>query len=302
MQSIERTSHRLTLKSCPWILWLGGSFFTVVGLLLLAIPKPTTQLTCTRTQNNCQISISSLGQQQNGTIAIKDLDKAQLEVPAPIQQARQRTPGSGAHDAYAVVLRTKQENFVFSHLAPLKEPEQEQVVRQINEFIHNPQIGTLSIDQKSHPGVYFFSAFCIALGGLLAAAGRSSYVAFDRSSGLVKIVRPNLLKDRTYTCQIQDIAEVRLERVIRRPSSPQPIAKDDYSLPAELDLGDYFVYRISIWLNDGSQIPLTAKFAPDFSGGNDQAALVAEIQQFLKGIPLLMEAHGVRIDEILQNS
>jgi hypothetical protein len=302
MQSIERTAHRLTIKSCPWILWLGGSLFTVVGLLLLAIPKPTTQLTCTRAQGNCQLSISSLSQPQNSTIAIKNLAKAQLEVSAPIQQARQRAKGNGANDAYAVVLHTKQENFVFSHLAPLKEPEQEQVVRQINEFIHNPQIGTLSIDQKSHPGIYFFSAFCIALGGLLVTAGRSSYVSFDRPSGLVKIVWPSLLKDRTYSVQLQNIAEVRLERAIKRPSSPQLIVKEDYSLPSELDLGDYFVYRISIWLNDGSQIPLMAKFAPDFRGGEDTAALVAEIQQFLKDIPLLTEAHGVRIDEILQNS
>ncbi len=302
MQSIERTSHRLTLKSCPWILWLGGALFAVVGLSLLAIPKPTTQLTCIRTQNNCQISISSLGQQQQGTIAIENLEKAQLEVPATTQQARQRAKGNGANDAYAVVLHTKQENFVFSNLAPLHQPEQERVVRQINEFIHNPHIGTLSIDQKSHSGIYFFSAFCIALGGLLITAGRSSYVSFDRPSGLVKIVWPNLLKDRTYTCQLRDIAEVRLEQAIKRPSSPQPIAKEDYSLPAELDLGDHFVYRISIWLNDGSQIPLMAKFAPDFSGGEDTAVLVTEIQQFLKGIPLLKEAHGVRIDEILQNS
>jgi hypothetical protein len=303
MQSIERTAHRLTLKSCPWILWLAGSLCGVVGLALLATPKPSTQLTCTRAQGNCQLSISSLSYQHNGMIAIKDLEKAQLEVPATVQQASQRANnGSAASDTYAVVLHTKQQSFVFSHLAPLKQPEHEQVVRQINEFIHNKQLKTLSIEQKSHPGIYFFSVFCIALGGLLATAGRSSSVSFDRPSGLVKIVWPRLLKDRIYTFQMQNITEVRLERAIKRPSSLQPILKEDYSLPCELDLGDYFVYRIRIGLSDGSQIPLTAKFAPDSRSGADTAALVAEIQQFLQGIPLLTEAHGVRIDEIIQKS
>jgi hypothetical protein len=301
MQSIERTPHRLTLKSRPWIWWLGGSLCTVVGLALLAIPKPTTQFTCTRAQGNCQLSISTLGHQQNSTIAINNIKKAQLEVPTD-HQARQPATGSSAADAYAVMLYTKQEKFVFSHLAPLQQSEPEQVVRQINEFIHNPQVAKLSIDQKPHPNIYFFSAFCIAFGGLLATASRSSYVAVDRPSGLVKIVWPHLLKNRIHTCQIQDIAEVRLERAIRRPSVTQPIAKEDYGLLTKLDVGDFFVYRISILLNDGSQIPLTAQFAPDLRSGEDTAALVAEIQQFLKGIPLLTEAHGVRIDEILQNS
>ena len=77
----------------------------------------------------------------------------------------------------------------------------------------------------------------------MATAGRSSYVSVDRPSGLVKIVWPHLLKNRIHTCQIQDIAEVRLERAIRRPIIPQPIAKEDYSLPTGLDHGDYFIYR-----------------------------------------------------------
>jgi hypothetical protein len=244
MKLIERTSQRLTLKSRPWIAWLGGSLCAGLGLMLLAIPKPTTQLACARTQGTCQLSSSGLSHSQNRIIGIADLQKAQREVP-------------------------------------------KQMIRQINDFIQNPQIGTLSIEQKSHPGIYLLGALGTILGGLMIVAAGTTRVSFDRPSGLVKIVRGSLLRDRSYSCQLHSIAEVRLERSMGRPSSPQASEK-----------GDYCVYRISLALTDGSQLPLTANFAPDLHQGEDIAALVRQIQQFLQGIPLLRAADGVRMDEI----
>lgn len=302
MQSIKRTAHRLTLKSYPWLSWLGGSLCAGMGLALLAIPKPVTQFTCARNQGTCQLSTSGLGHQQQQTMVIGDLKKAQLEVPATVQPARQRTQGSSANDAYAVVLYAQQESFVFSHLSQLGQPEQERVVRQINDFIQNPQIGSLAIDQKSSPGLYLFAAFWLALGATIALSGSRNQVCFDRPSGVVKVVCHRFLQEQTYTCQLQHIVEVRLHRAIQRPTSPHRIEKDDYGLAAHPDRGDYFVYRISLILSDGSELPLTAKFMPDLSGGAKIGYLVSEIQQFLRGISLLTEAHGVRIDEILQNS
>jgi hypothetical protein len=300
MKLIERTSQRLTLKSRPWIAWLGGSFCAGIGLMLLAIPKPSTHLTCARTQGTCQLLSSGLGySSQKHVVAIEDLHKAQMELPPDLQQARRITKTTAA--AYAVILHTHKESLVIGQPSKLGQSEPEQMVRQINDFIQNPQTGTLSIDRKADHGIHFLGAFCIVLGGLIAVAGRSTQVSFDRSSGLVKIVWHSLLKDRTYDCQLQNIAEVRLERSVKRLSSFQPIEKDDYGLPNQLARGDYFVYRIILTLTDGSQLPLTEKFVPDLHWGEDTAELAGGIKQFLKGIPLLSEAHGVRMDKINQN-
>jgi hypothetical protein len=282
MKPIESSAHRLTLKSRPWLAWVGGAIGAGLGLTLMASAKPTTQVACDRPQGYCQIQV----QGRERRVPIADLQKAQMEA----------RPGQRGRDIYGVVLHSQTETLKIEYLENAGAIEQERIVRLVNGFLKDRKTDYLTLEQGIHPGIYAIGALLIMLGGLMAVAGRTTQVSFDRPSGLVRITRHCLGKNEVYTCSLQEVIDVELERALQRPSSPQIIQKEDYGLPPERGAGDYYVYRISLRLANGQYLPLTDKFTPDLHGGRDIAMLVGKIQQFLKGIPLLGEAYGVKMN------
>jgi hypothetical protein len=282
MKPIESSAHRLTLKSRPWFAWVGGAIGAGLGLTLMASAKPTTPVVCDRPQGHCQIQV----QGRERRVPIADLQKAQM-------QAR---PGQRGRDIYGVVLHSQTETLKIEYLDSAGAIEQERIVRLFNGFLKDSKTDYLTLEQGVHPGVYAFGALLIALGGLLAVAGRTTQVSFDRPSGLVRITRHRLGKNEVYTCSLQEVISVELERTLKRPGSPQIIQRKNYGLRSEREAKDHYAYRISLRLANGQYLPLTDKFTPDLQGGKDLALLVGKIQQFLKGIPLLGEAYGVKMN------
>jgi hypothetical protein len=299
MQPIEHRHHRLTLRSQPGLAWLGAAVCMGLGLLLALGPKPTTQLTCDRSSQTCTIQArKGIGNYQHHRLPLNHIHKAQLEVPAPVQLAQQLGNRPLDLRSYGVVLYTSQGSLQLSTLSTADYRQREQSVRQINAFIGDAQQPTLTLSEGVAPGVYGMGLLLIALGGLWAATAPRSRVCFDRASGLAQLTWHSGMTDRTYTCQLQDIRGVDLEWTIRRPTSPQPIAKDNYTLPEVPAPGEFWAYRILLTLQDGSQLPLSQSFTPCFDRQRRQPPPLVAIQQFLPQRDLLQlnTAQGVKMD------
>ncbi|AFY53449.1 hypothetical protein Riv7116_0868 [Rivularia sp. PCC 7116] len=271
-----KTSNKLTVKFLPWFIWAMAGFFTVVILPMLmttflqSIPK---KLTCKReksTQINCQLQNSILS---STAVAVEGLQGARFQTKAynhnkNQNQSRNRIP----YEIQKIFLLTKKGEVVFlSHQAYSPEYTTQKMLSwesQINAFVSNPNQQYLKLQTANTEPTWFVMtpSRWIIIGAIfngilvITIMGEVSICEFDLSSGYMTRKRRWLfLFTKKTKHSLQEIKDVQVEWEKHKTN----------------------VYRITLTLASGKQLPLSTYYANYLKPAEKIKTTTDEIRNFL---------------------
>ncbi len=128
--------------------------------------------------------------------------------------------------------------------------------------------------------VYYVAMALIALGVWTITTATTTKVSFDRHHSRLQIVWHRFLKDAKYTCNLHEIVDVKLEKLVKSYNMPQNV-ENYYNLNHEVLPQEYVVWRLNLILASGHALPLTQQFNSDVQNGEDIKKLFSYIQEFL---------------------
>ncbi len=193
LEIIERTPTTLKLEAKRKLvlldILLGGIFF-VVGLAIMSSWAKLTTLKCDRltpTQVACELTSSSLLEKHITPIPVGEFQGAELKV-------KESSNGT----TYGVTLLTKKKDIPLSDWRSSSKKVKYKKVKEINDFIRNPEQMSLRIQQDDR-------WFVNALGGIFALSGSSVIVKtltkklditciFDKDADRMYLKRQNIFK------------------------------------------------------------------------------------------------------------
>lgn len=261
MKVLRQNSSELTLQHSPWWIWMmGGIFVLMGGLPLLFLGQST--LTCQRstpTVGTCQLVKGTLFRHQVETFALQDLTEARVET-----RSARRKGGRRRSLTYQILLVTRDREI------PLKDYYSSgdgQLARanRINQFRKTPSLLTLSETEDDRPWALGFLALFSSVGvGTILVFGQKLTYEFNRTLGLLAILRQGVIGTKHREHSLQNLAGIRIE------CSSSSKSKN---------------YRVALVYENGESVPMTFYYS---SGRAEHAQTASQIGEFLK-LPILEE-------------
>ncbi len=261
MKIIHHSPTLLTLQLRPWFLWLFGAAFSTAGLVVILLLGNVTTLTCQRTgtTGDCKLSQSGV------------LDSSLQRLPLnEVRGAEIATHHNRDGNTYQIRLLTDTGEIPLTSYYSSGYSSKANVVQQIEQFVSNPEISSLSIQEDGRWFAYPFGGVFLLSGLAIATCfGQVVTCSFDKTMGKFTIQRQGLLGNHQRHYRIQDISNVEIEESRGNNSS---------------------TYRVSLVIYDDSSdgyqrsknyhqmVPLTTYYS---SGYNEKQKTVDSIRNFL---------------------
>lgn len=204
MQVIQHTSDRLVLRERPWVLWMIGGLFTIVGAVVFILVGETVSFRCDRTLTppTCTLTNQKLLTQRSITLPIQNLQKAE------VQSSRSRK----GRTTYRVLLRTGSGNIplvgTFDNIS-----NHSAQTRRINNFLQNSNQTTLELTSDYR---WFAFLFLVIFSGagiwMLLVEGKIFTFDFNKQTGEFTLHSRGVLGQGQHQYQLRDIKRVWIER------------------------------------------------------------------------------------------
>ncbi len=128
--------------------------------------------------------------------------------------------------------------------------------------------------------IYYAAIALMALGAWTIITVTTTKVSFDRHHSHLQIVWHRFLKDVKYTCNLHEIVDVKLEKLVKSYNMPHNI-ENYYNFNNEILPQEYVIWRLHLILASGHSLPLTQQFNSDAENGEDIEKLFSYIKEFL---------------------
>ncbi len=257
MQVIQENTDTLTLKIRPWLLWLVGSAFALMGAFLSLVLWQKTVLECVRSpeeDGKCRLQQTTAFSQSITELRLSELLGASI---GTIRKEGQ-TPNH-------VRLITSSGNIPFIPYYTLGYGDRQQIVDEIDTFLWDPQQISLLIQDDSR-------WFAIAFGGLFMITGLSislifgqeTTCIFDRQDGSLVVEKKGIILHHQRNYPITAVSDIEVEE-------------------SKGSKGN--TYRLSLVLDEAnsSQPSLHLPLSPYYSAGLSEKQQAAhQIRTFLK--------------------
>ncbi len=205
---IQRPPNQLILRRRPLGLWLVGSFFTIVGVVVIILFSKASIFTCEReqvNQGNCELKQAYFLMSQKIIFSLNELKGAEIVTT----HVRGMDSFFLRQPHYQVMLLTQTEKIPLTPYGTVNREKQDTVTAQINTFLHNLQETSLIIKQDNRWLVFFIGSIFISI-GLLAELSQIITVTFDKAVGSFKIERQGVIRTQVSEHPLEEIAEVKL--------------------------------------------------------------------------------------------
>jgi hypothetical protein len=136
------------------------------------------------------------------------------------------------------------------------------------------------IAQLPQPFVAYIALALMALGAWTIITVTTTRVSFDRHQSRLQIVWHRFLRDVKYTCNLHEIVDVKLEKLVKSYNMP-PNVENYYNFNNEVLPQEYVIWRLNLILASGHSLPLTQQFNSDTQNGEDIEKLFSYIKEFL---------------------
>ncbi len=207
MKIIHDTPTQLILRHRPFILWLLGSFLTIVGVVIIILFSKTSTLICERglpDQGHCELKHSHFFISKQIVFSIKDLKDVQ------VVKSHSRWMDGVQGPEYRVILTTPTEKIALTPYGTTERTEQDAMAAKINRFLKRVDETTLVIEQDNRWLIFLIGGIFIII-GLLAELSQIVTVTFDKEVGGFKIERQSLLGTQVIEHSMEDITEVKVK-------------------------------------------------------------------------------------------
>jgi len=185
----QQTPTQLILRHRPIALWVMGSFFTIVGVVIIILFSKASSFTCERVppnQGRCELIYSHFLMSKSIIISINDLKGTEV-----------------------VTTRARQMDNFFTPYGTSSREEQEALAAKINAFLKKTPETSLLIKRDNRWFIYILGSILIVV-GLLAELSKIITVTFDKMVGSLKIERQGLLGTEVIEHPLEEISEVKL--------------------------------------------------------------------------------------------
>jgi hypothetical protein len=257
MKITQHTPTQLTLRHTPIVLWLIGSFFTIIGVITLILFSKASTLSCERVQGNqgtCELIHAHFVISKTLIISLQELKNAEVVMT----RNRQIDSFFILKPHYRVTLLTSNQRIPLSFYGHTNRETQDIIAAKINHFLKNTDHPSLQIKQDKRWVIYLISALLIII-GLFAELSKIFSITFDKRQNTLKIERQGLLGTQSIEYSLQDIKIIKLNTSFAFHSKT-------------------VFYQVVLLLKSGEAIPLTRNSS---LGIDKKQQLVDYIKQFL---------------------
>ncbi|OQY56111.1 MAG: hypothetical protein DRR08_13865 [Candidatus Parabeggiatoa sp. nov. 2] len=204
----QQTPTQLILRHRPIALWVMGSFFTIVGVVIIILFSKASSFTCERVppnQGRCELIYSHFLMSKSIIISINDLKGTEVVTT----RARQMDNFFILKPYYRVILITPTQRIPLTPYGTSSREEQEALAAKINAFLKKTPETSLLIKRDNRWFIYILGSILIVV-GLLAELSKIITVTFDKMVGSLKIERQGLLGTEVIEHPLEEISEVKL--------------------------------------------------------------------------------------------
>ncbi len=208
MKIIHHTPTQLILKHRPFILWLLGSFLTIVGLVIIILLSKTSTLICERglpNQGHCELKHSYFFIYNKIVFSLNDLKDVQ------VVKSHSRWMDSLQSPEYRVILITPTEKIALTPYGTTKRIEQDAMAAKINHFLKHVDETRLVIEQDNRWLIFLIGGIFIIIGLWAELRSQIVTVTFDKEVGSFQIERQSLLGAEVIEHSLEDITDVKVK-------------------------------------------------------------------------------------------
>ncbi len=208
MNILLHTPTQLVFRHRPLTLWLAGSFFTIIGVVIIILLSKASTFTCERAQPNqgrCELKHSNFVMSKIFIISINDLKGAEVVMA----HTRQMDSFFILRPHYRVILLTPTEKIPLTLYGTTNHETQDAIAAEINAYIKNPDETSLLIKRDNRWLIYILGGIFIVV-GVFAELSKIITVTFDKVVGELKIERQGLLGSQVIEHPLEDIIGVKL--------------------------------------------------------------------------------------------
>ncbi|MEN8215937.1 MAG: hypothetical protein ABFS56_06085 [Pseudomonadota bacterium] len=209
MKLIQHTPTQLILKHRPIAYWLIGSFFTIMGVVIIILFSKASTFTCEQVQLNqgsCELK-HSYGFIMSETLRIPIQEITGTEVV--MNHTRGVDSFFFLQPHYQLILLTPTEKIPLSHYGTISREKQDIMADQINAFL-NDHNETLLVIKRDNRWMSLLIGSIFIIVGMFAQLRRIITVTFDKAVGSLKIERQGLLGTQVNEHPLENITEVKL--------------------------------------------------------------------------------------------
>jgi len=249
MEILERSTHRLILRSRPWDLWLTGILVLIVGSVPIWLTAKY-ELVCRhdpRPQDSrcrlARIGVSGVKVTHIPLTAIQNVHLAQ----------EWRSSRGRRHRVYQVQLQTSGRTLPFGDF-DRDEAQQRRMATQLSNFLQNPQQPPLTLVRDNR----WLGWLALAggwMGGLfvLLVGAKVAVLILDKEAGVISLQHSSLLTSTQQTFYWRDFADVSVQLSRSRRGTTA---------------------RLALELRDGRVVPLRSYYTSDLKSSTATQGLI----------------------------
>ena len=208
MKLLQHTSTQLIFRHRPIALWLAGSFFTIIGVVIIILLSKASTFACERAlpnQGRCELTHSNFVLSRTAVLPIQDLKGAEVVMT----HTRQMDSFFLRQPHYRVLLLTQTEKIPLTLYGTTNHEPQDAIAAEINAYLNNPHETSLLIAWDNRWLAYILGGIFIVV-GLFAELSKIITITFDKVVGELKIERQGLLGTQVIEHPLEDIVEIKL--------------------------------------------------------------------------------------------
>lgn len=259
MKIVKQSSTDLILQLQPWGIWMFGSVFITVGLVVGALLSGVTTFTCDRTnpsQGTCYLETSGFMGSERQEFPLATFQGAEIETSRGTKKKS---------DSYRVVFVTQQNeaipftSYFTSGVGSLSYEGHRATADRFNQFLQNSAESTLTLQHSTRLLAFILGGIFAGVGVLvIVLAAESITCHFDKTLGCLTLQRQRLWNGQITEYSFRQIKGVQVQESHGSKGSR--------------------TYRVALQMQDRSFLPLM----PYYSSGRWSKEMTANaIAKFL---------------------